>query len=172
MSLTKPGEKIVIVTCMDMRLDPKNFPGLEQSKSYVIRNAGGRANEETIRSLVVAHKFQGAQAIFVIQHTDCGMMNFTNEILCDLLEESLQTAKHGEHGWYNPIKEGGSRAGQYINFQPIQNLEQSVTDDVTYIRNHPLISKRLPIYGYIYDVKTGTLHPVEQANAIGQAIEK
>ena len=79
MNLTKPDEKIAILTCMDMRLDPKKFPGLEQSKAYVIRNAGGRANEETIRSLVVAHKFQGAKAIFVIQHTDCGMMNFTND---------------------------------------------------------------------------------------------
>ena len=58
-----------------MRLDPKKFPGLEQSKAYVIRNAGGRANEETIRSLVVAHKFQGAKAIFVIQHTDCGIQS-------------------------------------------------------------------------------------------------
>ena len=79
MNLTKPDEKIAILTCMDMRLDPKKFPVLEQSKAYVIRNAGGRANEETIRSLVVAHKFQGAKAIFVIQHTDCGMMNFTND---------------------------------------------------------------------------------------------
>ena len=95
MNLTKPDEKIAILTCMDMRLDPKKFPGLEQSKAYVIRNAGGRANEETIRSLVVAHKFQGAKAIFVIQRTDCGMMNFTNDILCDLLEESLQTAVYG-----------------------------------------------------------------------------
>lgn len=171
MNLTKPDEKIAILTCMDMRLDPKKFPGLEQSKAYVIRNAGGRANEETIRSLVVAHKFQGAKAIFVIQHTDCGMMNFTNDILCDLLEESLQTAVYGNNGWYNPIKEGGSRAGQYINFQPIRNLEQSVTDDVTYIRNHPLISKKIPIYGYICDVKTGELQPVQQAMQVGQIQE-
>ena len=106
MNLIKSDEKIAILTCMDMRLDPKKFPGLEQSKAYVIRNAGGRANEETIRSLVVAHKFQGAKAIFVIQHTDCGMMNFTNDILCDLLEESLQTAV------YERLVQSGQRRWQ------------------------------------------------------------
>ena len=164
-----PARHFAIVTCMDARLDPAKFAGLAEGDAHVIRNAGGRVNEETIRSLIISHKLLGTQEYFVIHHTDWGMLTFTNEILYDLLEESLESAAIGENGWYNPTKEGGSRAGQYINFQPIRNLEQSVIDDVEYIRNHPLISKHIPIYGYIYDVKTGKLIEVEEATKIGQA---
>ena len=132
-----PGRKFAIVTCMDARLDPAKFVGLAEGDAHVIRNAGGRVNEETIRSLIISHKLLGTQEWFVIHHTDCGMLTFTNQVMYDLLEESLESAALGENGWYNPEKEGGSRAGQYINFLPIQDLEQSVVDDVTYIRNHP-----------------------------------
>ena len=149
-----PGRKFAIVTCMDARLDPAKFAGLA---------------EETIRSLIISHKLLGTQEWFVIHHTDCGMLTFTNQVMYDLLEESLESAALGENGWYNPEKEGGSRAGQYINFLPIQDLEQSVVDDVTYIRNHPLVSKHIPIYGYIYDCKTGKLIEVKEATEVGKA---
>ena len=96
------------------------------------------------------------------------MLTFTNQVMYDLLEESLESAALGENGWYNPEKEGGSRAGQYINFLPIQDLEQSVVDDVTYIRNNPLVSKHIPIYGYIYDCKTGKLIEVKEATEVGK----
>ena len=142
-----PGRKFAIVTCMDARLDPAKFAGLAEGDAHVIRNAGGRVNEETIRSLIISH----------------------NQVMYDLLEESLESAALGENGWYNPEKEGGSRAGQYINFLPIQDLEQSVVDDVTYIRNHPLVSKHIPIYGYIYDCKTGKLVEVKEATEAGKA---
>lgn len=135
----------------------------------MIRNAGGRVSEDSIRSLIISHKLLGTQEWFVIHHSDCGMLTFTNEIIYDLLEESLESAAIGENGWYNPQKEGGSRAGQYINFLPFQNLEQSVVDDVRTIRNHPLVSKHIPIYGYIYDVKTGELIEVPEATEIGRA---
>ena len=165
-----PGRKFAIVTCMDARLDPAKFAGLAEGDAHVIRNAGGRVNEETIRSLIISHKLLGTQEWFVIHHTDCGMLTFTNQVMYDLLEESLESAALGENGWYNPEKEGGSRAGQYINFLPIQDLEQSVVDDVTYIRNHPLVSKHIPIYGYIYDCKTGKLVEVKEATEAGAAI--
>lgn len=164
-----PGRKFAIVTCMDARLDPAKFAGLAEGDAHVIRNAGGRMNEETIRSLIISHKLLGTQEWFVIHHTDCGMLTFTNQVMYDLLEESLESAALGENGWYNPEKEGGSRAGQYINFLPIQDLEQSVVDDVTYIRNHPLVSKHIPIYGYIYDCKTGKLIEVKEATEVGKA---
>ena len=154
---------------MDARLDPAKFAGLAEGDAHVIRNAGGRVNEETIRSLIISHKLLGTQEWFVIHHTDCGMLTFTNQVMYDLLEESLESAALGENGWYNPEKEGGSSAGQYINFLPIQDLEQSVVDDVTYIRNHPLVSKHIPIYGYIYDCKTGKLIEVKEATEVGKA---
>ena len=104
-----PGRKFAIVTCMDARLDPAKFAGLAEGDAHVIRNAGGRVNEETIRSLIISHKLLGTQEWFVIHHTDCGMLTFTNQVMYDLLEESLESAALGENGWYNPEKEGGSR---------------------------------------------------------------
>lgn len=164
-----PGRKFAVLTCMDARLDPAKFAGIAEGDAHVIRNAGGRVSEDSIRSLIISHKLLGTQEWFVIHHSDCGMLTFTNEIIYDLLEESLESAAIGENGWYNPQKEGGSRAGQYINFLPFQNLEQSVVDDVRTIRNHPLVSKHIPIYGYIYDVKTGELIEVPEATEIGRA---
>ena len=72
-----PGRKFAIVTCMDARLDPAKFAGLAEGDAHVIRNAGGRVNEETIRSLIISHKLLGTQEWFVIHHTDCGMLTFT-----------------------------------------------------------------------------------------------
>jgi carbonic anhydrase len=164
-----PGRKFAILTSMDARLDPAKYAGLAEGDAHVIRNAGGRVNEDAIRSLIISHKLLGTQEWFVIHHSDCGMLTFTNEIMYDLLEESLESAAIDENGWHNPVKEGGSRAGQYINFLPIKNLEQSVIDDVAAIRNHPLVSKHIPIYGYIYDVKTGALVEVPEATEIGKA---
>lgn len=164
-----PGRKFAIVTCMDARLDPAKFAGLAEGDAHVIRNAGGRVTEDTIRSLIISHKLLGTQEWFVIHHTDCGMLTFTNDVMYELLSESLESASIGENGWYNPTKEGGSEAGQYINFLPIRNLEKSVVDDVRTIRTHPLVPKNIPIYGYVYDVKTGKLIEVKKATEIGKA---
>ena len=164
-----PGRKFSIVTCMDARLDPAKFAGLEEGDAHVIRNAGGRVTEDVIRSLIVSHKLLGTQEWFVIHHTDCGMLTFTNETIYRLLSTSLESALIGPEGWYNPSNEGGSEAGQYINFLPFSNLEKSIVDDVRTIRNHPLVPKNIPIYGYIYDVKSGKLIEVKQATEIGKA---
>ena len=167
-----PARHFAIVTCMDARLLPDKFAGLAEGDAHVIRNAGGRVNEETIRSLVISHKLLGTQEYFIIHHTDCGMLTFTNETIYGLLDESLDSAVLDRKGkWYNPIKGGGTRRGRYLNFQPIDDLEQSVVDDVEYVRNHPLIDKKIPIYGYIYDVKTGRLIEVEAATTAGKPIQ-
>lgn len=166
-----PGRKFAIVTCMDARLDPAKFAGLVEGDAHVIRNAGGRVTEDVIRSLIISHKLLGTQEWFVIHHSDCGMLTFTNEIIYNLLSESLESAAIGKNGWYNPVKEGGSEAGQYINFLPFKNLEKSVVDDVRTIRNHPLVPKNIPIYGYFYDVKTGRIVEVPEATQIGKATQ-
>lgn len=166
-----PGRKFSIVTCMDARLDPAKFAGLEEGDAHVIRNAGGRVTEDIIRSLIISHKLLGTQEWFIIHHTDCGMLTFTNDELYDLLSESLESATLGDDGWYNPIKEGGSEAGQYINFLPIKDLAKSVVDDVRTVRNHPLVPSNIPIHGYIYEVETGKLVEVKEATEIGKAKE-
>ena len=76
-----PGRKFAILTCMDARLDPAKFAGLNEGDAHIVRNAGGRASEDAIRSLVISHKLLGTNEWFVIQHTNCGMELFTNEIM-------------------------------------------------------------------------------------------
>ena len=98
-------------------------------------------------------------------------MTFTNNEITELLSESLESAEYGENGWYNPSKEGGSVEGQYINFYPIDNIEKTVTDDVTRLKNHPLVPSNIPIYGYIYDVESGELIKVDKACSIGTSCE-
>ena len=163
-----PQRRFAILTCMDARLDPAKFAGLSEGDAHVIRNAGGRASDDAIRSLVISYKLLGTKEWFVIHHTDCGMELFTNEIMGDLLANSLETAQFD--GQWKDVGEGpGSTEGKYMNFLTISNLEQSVIDDVERIRKHPLVPGNIPIYGYIYDVKSGKLLEVTKATEIGQA---
>ena len=165
-----PGRRFAILTCMDARLDPAKYAGLSEGDAHVIRNAGGRASDDAIRSLVISHKLLGTNEWFVIHHTDCGMETFTNEIIAGLLKENLESATIDENGWRNVKTGGGSTEGKYINWLTINNLENSVLSDVKRIRNHPLVSKTVSIYGYIFDVKTGKIIEVAGAKAAGAAI--
>src|SRR5580692_8619526 len=94
-----PARRFAILTCMDARLDPAKFAGLAEGDAHVIRNAGGRASDDAIRSLVISYKLLGTQEFFVIHHTDCGMALFTDVIIRDLLAKSLETAVVDEKGW-------------------------------------------------------------------------
>ncbi|MGI9212480.1 MAG: beta-class carbonic anhydrase, partial [Methylococcaceae bacterium] len=159
-----PARGFAILTCMDARLDPAKYAGLSEGDAHVIRNAGGRASDDAIRSLVISHKLLGTNEWFVIHHTNCGMELFTNEVMSGLLECSLETATVDENGWHDTGHGPGSSEGGYINWLTIKNQEDSVTADVKRIRNHALVPKNIPIYGFIYDVKTGKL--IEVANAM------
>src|SRR5580698_2011564 len=125
-----PARGFAILTCMDARLDPAKYAGLAEGDAHVIRNAGGRASDDAIRSLIISHKLLGTKEWFVIHHTDCGMELFTNDIIQDLLAKSLKTAAVDEKGWRNVENEGGSEEAKYINFLTFKNLEASVRDDV------------------------------------------
>src|SRR5215467_13491750 len=87
-----PRRKLAVLVCMDARIDPARALGLEEGDAHVIRNAGGRASDDAIRSLVISYKLLGTREWLVIHHTDCGMLLFTNEIMRDLLASSLETA--------------------------------------------------------------------------------
>src|SRR3984957_11921522 len=87
-----PARHFAILTCMDARLDPAKYAGLAEGDAHVIRNAGGRASDDAIRSLVISHKLLGTAEWFVIHHTDCGMQLFTGAIIAGLLEDNLETA--------------------------------------------------------------------------------
>src|SRR5271165_2795802 len=152
-----PARHFAVLTCMDARLDPAKFAGLAEGDAHVVRNAGGRASDDAIRSLVISYKLLGTREWFVIHHTNCGMEFFTNDVIRKLLANSLETAALTEDGFQDVGKGPGSRAGEYIEWLTIADQEQSVREDVARIRLHPLVPANIAIYGYIYDVKSGKL---------------
>jgi carbonic anhydrase len=164
-----PSRHFAILTCMDARLDPAKYAGLAEGDAHVIRNAGGRASDDAIRSLVISHKLLGTNEWFVIHHTDCGMETFTNDIMADLLSSSLDTATVDANGWHDTGAGPGSPEGRYINWLTISDNAQSVTEDVLRIKAHPLVPAGIPVYGYIYDCKTGKLIEVPDATGAGAA---
>ena len=157
-----PARQFAILTCMDARLDPAKYAGLAEGDAHVIRNAGGRASDDAIRSLVISHKLLGTKEWFVIHHTDCGMGLFTDDIIRDLLSKSLNTATIDENG--------GSDEANHIAFLTFKNLEASVIEDVERIRHHPLVAGNIPIYGYVYDVRSGKLIEVPEATHAGEVL--
>jgi carbonic anhydrase len=87
-----PARQFAVLTCMDARLDPAKYAGLSEGDAHVIRNAGARASDDAIRSLVISYKLLGTKEWFVIHHSNCGMEFFTDEIMRGLLSKSLETA--------------------------------------------------------------------------------
>ena len=137
-----PGRHVVVLTCMDARLDPARFLGLEEGDAHVIRNAGGRASDDALRSLTISEQLLGTNEVVVIHHTDCGMLTFSNEDLRNKLKQELNAD------------------AEHIDFLPFKDLEQSVRDDVATIKNSPFIPKNIEVSGFIYDVRSGRLLPV------------
>src|ERR1700756_5157789 len=164
-----PARRFAILTCMDARLDPSKFAGLAEGDAHVIRNAGGRASGDAIRSLVISYKLLGTREWFVIHHTDCGMMLFTDDDMRNLWASSLKTATLDQSGWHDTGQGPGSTEGNYINWLTFSDNAKSVVEDVMRIRNHPLVPNDIPIYGYIYDVKSGKIVEVPEATNVGKA---
>ena len=137
-----PARHVAVLTCMDARLLPSRFLGLEEGDAHVIRNAGGRASDDAIRSLAISQQLLGTNEVVVIHHTDCGMLTFSNEDLRKKLKQELNAD------------------AEHIDFLPFKDLEQSVREDVATIKNSPLLLKNIEVSGFIYDVKSGKLLPV------------
>lgn len=164
-----PARKFAILTCMDARMHASKLFGLEEGDAHIIRNAGGRASDDAIRSLVISYKLLGTKEFFVVHHTNCGMVTFTNAVMSDLLSSSLEQAVVDENGWRDVGRGPGSPEGARIDWLTFTDDRQAVVDDVRKIRNHPLIPKSIPVYGYLYDVRTGKLEEITEATEIGRA---
>jgi carbonic anhydrase len=164
-----PARRFAILTCMDARLDPAKFAGLAEGDAHVIRNAGGRASDDAIRSLVISYKLLGTNEFFVIHHTECGMLYFTNDLMRGLLASSLETAQLTPDGFKDVGKGPGSREGEYIDWLTFKDQKQAVLDDVARIQTHPLVPKTIPVHGFIFDVKTGKLVEIEGGKSVGVA---
>ncbi|HVY55937.1 MAG TPA: carbonic anhydrase [Thermodesulfobacteriota bacterium] len=138
-----PARKIAILTCMDARIEPMRLAGLRTGDAHIIRNAGGRASEDAIRSLIVSNRLVGTNEWFVIHHTGCGIENMTNEKMAALANESNSATE-----------------GDYINWLTIGDRMGSVRDDVRRLREHPLTPPDVTVTGFIYDIETGLLTEV------------
>ena len=165
-----PARHFAILTCMDARLDPAKYGGLREGDAHVIRNAGGRVSDDAIRSLVISHKLLGTNEWFVVHHSDCGMETFTDDTMRELLERSLDTAVLDAGGWRDVGKTPGSTEGEFIDWLTIDDQERSLVRDVERLRSHPLVPGYIPIYGYLFDVKTGKLREVRAATEAGRAV--
>jgi carbonic anhydrase len=137
-----PARGIAVLTCMDARLHPAKFLGLDIGDAHVIRNAGGRASPDALRSLIVSQRLLGTGEVAVIHHTDCGMLTFTNEDLRAKLKDETEADASN------------------IDFLPFADLEQSVRDDVQEIASSPFVDEDIQIRGFVYDVRTGKLEEI------------
>jgi carbonic anhydrase len=137
-----PARHFAILTCMDARLDPAKYAGLIEGDAHVIRNAGGRASDDAIRSLVISYKLLGTKEWFVIHHSNCGMEFFTDADIRGLLAKSLETAELGADGFHDVGSGPGSAEANYVDWLTIADNAQSVVEDVTRIRNHPPCSRK------------------------------
>ena len=149
--------------------EPAKLAGLSEGDAHVIRNAGGRASDDALRSLVISYKLLGTREWFVIHHTNCGMELFTDEVIRGLLAKSLETASVDANGWRDHGAGPGSHQGDFVDWLTIRDQTVSVTTDVERIRQHPLVPRSIPIYGFVYDVHTGKLVEVPEATKVGRA---
>ena len=138
----KPKTHVAIVTCMDPRLHVAQVLGLALGDAHILRNAGGRVTDDTIRSLVISQQQLGTREIVVLHHTDCGAQSFTNEAFAAQLERDLGVSVHGK------------------DFLPFSDVEESVREDVRKLRESPLIPDDIVISGAVYDVNTGRISEV------------
>jgi carbonic anhydrase len=139
---TPPVRKLVVLTCMDSRMDLEQLLGLSVGDAHMIRNAGGLATDDAIRSLILSTHLLGTRAIAVIQHTQCGLMAITDEEFRWRL--STETGKDASH----------------LQFHAFRDIDKNVTEQVLRIRQNPFLPKQVQVRGYAYDVKTGALREV------------
>ena len=138
-----PSRHIAILACMDARLTVSQLAGVKTGEAHIIRNAGGIATEDAIRSLIISNELLGTKEFIVINHTDCGMLSFKDSDLQKRLEKKF-----------------GNSSTVPLQFHSFSNLEENVRNQVSKIKSHPLIPKEIPVTGFIYDVETGLLRKV------------
>jgi carbonic anhydrase len=139
-----PARKLAVVACMDARLTVEQFLGLKTGDAHIIRNAGGLVTEDALRSLIISSHLLGTRTYYVIQHTDCGMLTFTDE----KLREKLKT-------------ETGHDAS-HLHFHSFSDVEKSVKKQLQTIRSNPFLPRDIDVHGFIYDVRTGKLREIRE----------
>ncbi|EIM83401.1 carbonic anhydrase [Stereum hirsutum FP-91666 SS1] len=142
-----PGKKLIVVTCMDSRIDVMSHLGLKEGDAHIIRNAGGVAID-AIRSIIISQRLLGTREIAIFHHTGCGMVTFKTpqlrEIVASSAPEDKEVAKRLEN----------------IDFHEFDDVEESTKDDVKFLKAHPLLLKETTVTGWVYEVETGKIRQV------------
>jgi len=138
----RPKRRLAVLTCMDTRLEKQTL-GLATGDAHILRNAGGIVTDDVIRSLVVSHHLLGTEEIMIINHTDCGLMERTEEELRKLV-----------------IGRSGSDAVAPSRFFGFKDVEENVRQQMQKLRSHPWIPREIPVRGFVYEVRTGRLREV------------
>jgi carbonic anhydrase len=125
----KPARHLAVVTCMDCRLDPSDFLGLDLGDAHVLRNAGGRVTDDVLRSLAISANMLGVDTVAIIEHTKCGLAN---------TEEALR-----------------EKTGADVEFYAITDPESALRADVDRIAATPYLSAITTVTGHVYDIETG-----------------
>jgi len=136
-----PGKHIAVVTCMDARLSPHVMLGLQEGDAHVIRNAGGVITDDEIRSLVISQRLLGTREIMVIQHTDCGMLTFSDDELKQQIHEEVGMKPH-------------------FAMESFSDLDENLRQSIARIKSSPFIPHKESVRGFIYEVETGSLREV------------
>ena len=139
--LPQPRRQVAVVTCMDARLNVYDILGLEEGDAHVLRNAGGVVTEDVIRSLMLSQRLLGTREIILINHTDCGMLTFT--------DDELKARIQAEIGIRPPFA-----------LEAFPELDVNVRQSVARIKASPFIPHKEQVRGFVYDVKTGRLREV------------
>jgi carbonic anhydrase len=143
-----PARKLAVLACMDARLTVEQFLGLKTGDAHIIRNAGGIASEDALRSLIISHHLLGTQEFIIINHTDCGMLTFKDHELLGRLE-----------------KQSGTAFVAPVHFHAFSDVEENVRRQIQRVRSHPFIPSHIPVRGFVYDVTTGRLKEIAEPTA-------
>ena len=136
-----PGKHIAVVTCMDARLSPYVMLGLHEGEAHVIRNAGGVITDDEIRSLVISQRLLGTQEIMLIQHTDCGMLTFSDDEVKQQIHDDVGIKPH-------------------FALESFSDLDENVRQSIARIKASPFIPNKESVRGFVYEVETGRLREV------------
>jgi len=142
-----PSRKLAVLACMDARLTVEHFLGLKTGQAHIIRNAGGLVTDDALRSLIISTRLLGTRTIFVIEHTDCGMLTFQDEQLRQQLKS--ETGQETSH----------------LHFHAFTDLEENLRAQLRRIRESPFLPRDIELHGFIYDVRTGRLREIRESGA-------
>jgi carbonic anhydrase len=140
-----PARKLAIVACMDARLTVEQALGLKTGDAHIIRNAGGIVTEDVIRSLIISHHLLGTEEFVIINHTDCGMLTFSDDGLRQQLRQKT-----------------GKATVTPVHFHTFTDIKANVLEQIEKIRNHPWLPDGIPVRGFVYDVRSGRLSEVAE----------